>query len=98
MPLFLSNVTFGRALHSELLTELSSRFLSRDEFSRDETGSEGSDITVPTRSDPNFRKFSVKIRVGTSFCMSDITEIRKKSISETRENENFEKKMSNSGP
>ncbi len=47
----------SRALHSELLTELSSRFSSRDKFSRVETSSEGSDITVPTHSDPNFREF-----------------------------------------
>jgi len=46
-----------RALHSKLLTELSSWFSSQDEFSRVETSLEGSDITVPTRSDPNFGKF-----------------------------------------
>ncbi len=70
----------SRVLHSELLTELSSRFSSRDEFSRVETSSEGSDITeifpkfefrlVSSRSDPNFRKFSrifCENRVGTSF-------------------------------
>ncbi len=53
--------TWNRVLQSELLTELSSRFSSRDKFSRVETCSEGSDITkifpkfkfrlVPTRFD-----------------------------------------------
>jgi len=37
-------------------------------FLQVETSSEGSDITVPTRSDPNFREFSRKLG-------SDITEI-----------------------
>ncbi len=37
--------TWIRVLHSELLTELSSRFSSLDEFSRVEMSSEGSDIT-----------------------------------------------------
>jgi len=60
-----------RVLHSELLTELSSRFSSRGEFSRVETSLEGSDITeifpkfkfrlVSTHSDPNFCKFFMKI-------------------------------------
>jgi len=72
-----SQVLCNRVLHSELLTELSSRFSSRDEFLRVETSSEGSDITeifpkfefrlVSTCSDPNFCKFLAKIRVGTSF-------------------------------
>jgi hypothetical protein len=69
-----------RVLHSELLTELSSRFSSWDKFSRVETSSVGSDITeifpkfefrlVSTRSDPNFCEFLqifCENRVGTSF-------------------------------
>ena len=69
-----------RALRSKLLSEISSRVSSRNEFSRVETSSEKARIT---RSSPNFRKtaitetrenenrektrFFAKIRVGTSF-------------------------------
>jgi len=46
-----------RALHSELLSEVSSRVLSRNEFSRVGTSSEKA---RKTRSDPNFRKTANK--------------------------------------
>jgi hypothetical protein len=90
-----------RALHSELLTELSSRFSSRDEFSRVETSLEGSDITeifpkfefrfVPTLIFANRDEFG---RLGH---YRNISKIQKKSISETRENENFGKKRLTQG-
>jgi len=57
-----------RALHSELFSEIRVEFRVGTSFSRVETSSEGSDITVPTRSDPNFCEFSRKLG-------SDITEI-----------------------
>ncbi len=70
-------VILGRAQHSELLTELLSWVLSRNEFSQVKTSSEKAQKTC---SDPNFWKtdiskhffeifswFFAKIRVGTSF-------------------------------
>ncbi len=81
----------------KLFSEIRVKFRVGTSFSRVETSSEGSDITVPTSSDPNFREFSrifVKIRVGH---YRNISEIRKKSISETRKNENFGKKCLTQG-
>jgi len=45
-----------KALHSELLAEVSGRFSSRNEYSRDGTSSEKA---RKTRSDPNFRKTAI---------------------------------------
>jgi hypothetical protein len=68
----------SRALHSELVTELSSRFSSRDEFSRVETRRVERHFFVifvhyffvfSDSSNPNFRDFSRKLgseRVRTS--------------------------------
>ncbi len=78
----------SRAQHSELLTELSSRFSSRDEFSRVETGRVEHHFfrnflpklakTKNTKKH-NFSWFFLRIfaifRVGTSSEGSDITEI-----------------------
>ncbi len=103
-----------RALHSELLTKLSSWFSSRDEFSRVETSSEGSDITkifpkfefwlVPTLIFENFsqklgseRVFASRDKFGRLGHYKNISKIWKKSISETRENENFGKKRLTQG-
>ena len=86
-----------RALHSEFFSKIRVEFRVGTSFSRVETSSEGSDITVPTRSYTNFREFSrifAKIRVGHYW---NISEIRKKSISETRENVNFGKKCLTQG-
>jgi len=47
------NTVQSRVLHSELLSEISSRVLSRNEFSRVGTSSEKARITRPN---PNFRK------------------------------------------
>ena len=67
-----------RALHSELFSEIRVEFRVGTSFSRVETSSEGSDITVPTRSDPNFCEFSrifANFREFSRKLGSDITEI-----------------------
>ncbi len=98
----------SRALHSKLLTELLSWFSSRDEFSRVETSSEGSDITVPTRSDPNFceflqifANFSQKLgseRVFASRKLPKYFRNSKKVYFRNSQKRKFWKKTSNAGP
>jgi len=100
-----------RALHSELLSKISSQVLSWNEFSQVETRRVERHFFAPTlifkgafRLVPTliFANFSWKLgseQVGTSWDEFgrlrhywNFSEIRKKSISETRENENFGKK------
>jgi len=55
MPVDIKAV-FTRVLHSELLSKISSRVSSRNEFSRVGTSSEKARITRPN---PNFRKMPI---------------------------------------
>jgi hypothetical protein len=98
----------SRVLHSELLTELLSRFSSRDEFGRLGHYQNISEIRVPTRSDPNFCEFFAKIRVRTSFRKSgQVRKARtlpkyfrnsKKAYFRNSRKRKFRKKTSNAGP
>jgi len=80
-PIIISRGPPTKALHSELLAELSGRFSSRNEYSRDGTSSEKA---RKTRSNPNFRKTAIsETRSDPNFW--------KTAISETRSDPNFRK-------
>jgi len=62
----------SRALHSELLSEVSSRVSSRNEFLRVGTSSEKAQ---KTRSDPNFRKTAIsETRENENFGKNNLTQ------------------------
>jgi len=82
---FYANIMASKALHSELLDELSGRFSSRNEYFRI------SEVRIVHHFFEVFGKFGISKlpNFGNSGYYRKISELRKPNISETRENEKF---------